>query len=173
MLRTSHMRGFSLVELTIVVALVAIIGTIAAPSFSDLLRSSQLQTSAEEFSTFLQYARSQAIISRTPYEIEFVAASDRWEAKNLATGTVERGVTLDPTKVSLLAFDSAGASVTKITYSAIGTADRQTFITLCKDNDVKTGHRIILQPSGSTRLSKAGKKDNKLTSPDLVSCTAP
>lgn len=52
--------GFTLVELMIVVALVSIILSLAAPSFREMIARSKLEGVAGEFVTDLQYARSEA-----------------------------------------------------------------------------------------------------------------
>lgn len=53
--------GFTLIELLIVVALVAIILALAAPSFTSTLSRHRVEGVASEFVTDLQYARSEAV----------------------------------------------------------------------------------------------------------------
>jgi type IV fimbrial biogenesis protein FimT len=59
--RCSRMRGFTLLELMVVVAVVAILAAIAFPSFQSTIRSNRLATTANQISTALNLARSQAI----------------------------------------------------------------------------------------------------------------
>lgn len=54
-------RGFTLVELLVVIALVAIILALAAPSFTGTLARKRLEGVASELATDLQYARSEAV----------------------------------------------------------------------------------------------------------------
>lgn len=56
--------GFSLVELMVVVALIAIIGAIAAPSFTQLTRRSRLSSAANELVGAMQTARMTAVARR-------------------------------------------------------------------------------------------------------------
>lgn len=53
-------RGFTLVELLVVIALVAIILALAAPSFTGTLARKRLEGVASELATDIQYARSEA-----------------------------------------------------------------------------------------------------------------
>ncbi len=66
MLRPKGMRGFTLVELVITLALLSIVATIAAPNLMQLVRNNQVQAKADELKTFLQYARGQAVTTRKP-----------------------------------------------------------------------------------------------------------
>ncbi len=53
--------GFTLVELLIVVALLALFAAIAVPSFTRLTRGNQTLAAANEIYSVLQYARSEAL----------------------------------------------------------------------------------------------------------------
>lgn len=58
-------RGFTLVELMVTIAVVAILAMIAAPSMSNLIAKQQLNKSTRELATTLSQARSQAALLRT------------------------------------------------------------------------------------------------------------
>lgn len=53
--------GFTLLELMVVVAIVAIMSTLAAPSFLRLIQSNTMSSAANSFLADMRYARSQAI----------------------------------------------------------------------------------------------------------------
>lgn len=53
--------GFSIVELMVVLAIAAILATVAAPSFNSTMRNNQLATQANELVSTLQLARSEAV----------------------------------------------------------------------------------------------------------------
>lgn len=56
-----HRRGFTLIEMIIVIALVSILLALAVPSFTGMLAKKRFQGVAEELGTDLQYARSEAV----------------------------------------------------------------------------------------------------------------
>jgi type IV fimbrial biogenesis protein FimT len=60
-LSTYRQRGFTLVELVVTVALLAILTTLAIPSFTETLRQWRRDSATRELSTSLQLARSEAI----------------------------------------------------------------------------------------------------------------
>jgi type IV fimbrial biogenesis protein FimT len=53
-------RGFTIIELMVVVALVAVILAVAAPSFTSTLARKRMEGVASELATDIQYARSEA-----------------------------------------------------------------------------------------------------------------
>lgn len=57
----SRQRGFTLVELVVTISLVAILTTLAIPSFSEVLRQWRRDSATRELSTTIQLARSEAI----------------------------------------------------------------------------------------------------------------
>ncbi|TVT51761.1 MAG: prepilin-type N-terminal cleavage/methylation domain-containing protein [Sedimenticola thiotaurini] len=57
----SPQRGFTLIELMVTVALLAIVLTLGIPSFTTFIQNSRLITGANEFATALSLARTTAI----------------------------------------------------------------------------------------------------------------
>lgn len=55
-----HSEGFTLIELMVVVALVAIIGTLVGPSFQDMILKQRLRGVNAQLVTDLQFARTEA-----------------------------------------------------------------------------------------------------------------
>lgn len=58
---TTRQHGFTLVELVVTIALLAILTTLAIPSFSEMLRQWRRDSATRELTTTLQMARSEAI----------------------------------------------------------------------------------------------------------------
>ncbi len=54
-------RGFTAIELMVVVAIVAILAALAGPSFRDLIDGWRVRSAAEEITNTIYYARSEAI----------------------------------------------------------------------------------------------------------------
>lgn len=64
-------RAFTLVELMVVVAVLAIIALIAAPSFGDLILMQRLKSINAQLVTDLQFARSEAVARNTLMRVRF------------------------------------------------------------------------------------------------------
>jgi len=69
-------RGFTLVELLIAVAVVAIIVVIAAPSFRDMVLMQRLRSVTAQLVTDLQFARNEAVSRGTLLRVSFQTNAD-------------------------------------------------------------------------------------------------
>jgi type IV fimbrial biogenesis protein FimT len=65
----SYQRAFTLIELCIVLALLAILAQIAVPSFQDFLERNQQQALQDQLARAVQHARMHAITHRTRVEL--------------------------------------------------------------------------------------------------------
>jgi type IV fimbrial biogenesis protein FimT len=106
----SSQRGFTLIELMVVVALVAIILALAAPSFTGTLARKRMEGVASELATDIQYARSEAaqrnapvrvIVGANCYAVHVVGSTNAsscaalgTDAVNLKTAQVTGGTSL-------------------------------------------------------------------------------
>lgn len=73
-------QGFTLIELMVTVAVAAIVMGLAVPSFNETVRSSRLTTSANDWVSTLNFARSEAIKRSAPVSVKRNGAtSQRWE----------------------------------------------------------------------------------------------
>ena len=66
-----RVRGFTLIELMVVVALIRVILVLAIPSFTGMLARKRLEGVALELGTDLQYARSEAVQQNAQVQVIF------------------------------------------------------------------------------------------------------
>jgi prepilin-type N-terminal cleavage/methylation domain-containing protein len=64
-------RGFTLIELIVVISIVAIVVAMAAPSFNDMIARERLRGINAELVTDLRYARSEAVQRNTRVKVKF------------------------------------------------------------------------------------------------------
>lgn len=160
MLKIKDVRGFTLIELMTIIALLAVISTMAVPNFIQFIRNNQVQSKADELVKFLQYARSQAIVNRQAYEVD-LSSNDEW-----LVSKVEESVDPDPIDDKrTLSFNTAQAQPrtttltdNKLIYRANGTVLESARITVCRDNDYANGYQIEIKPGGSILIYARGRK---------------
>jgi len=70
------LAGVTLIEQMVVIALLAVMFTIALPSFSDWIRNTRLRSVAESLRSDLQMARADAIRRNTTTRLQLVTALD-------------------------------------------------------------------------------------------------
>lgn len=164
MLKASKkMRGFTLVELMVTLALLAIAATIAVPSFVQFIRNNQVQAKADELGSFLQYARAQAVSKRESYEIDLT----QWQIHPAGdSNAIERELEINNAQAAVV---FAPSSTTSIVFSAQGMANPPVKFTVCRDNNAANGYLLDIRPSGLIKRFQRGYKDESNT---LTSCTS-
>lgn len=117
--------GFSLVELMVAVAILAILATIAAPAFNNMILSNRLTSATNERLGALQFARSEAIKRRQSINV-VLDASGAWEVRDADGNTIRAlsalsGVTVSGGNgnVTFLA-DGRSSAASTLTLSATG-----------------------------------------------------
>ena len=85
-------RGFSLIELIVVVVLIAATTALAASVMTAGLPGQQLRNTARELAAQLRYTRAQAIVSGTPQLFVLDTRTRQWTGPNRRHGEVPREI---------------------------------------------------------------------------------
>ena len=113
----SLQRGFSLIELTIVIALFGILAAMAMPTFSTFIANARIRTAAEGMLNGLQIARAEAVRRNTYVNFQIGADNISWnvvaaDGTILQTRGAEPGALVTPTV--------RPAGTTSATFSGMG-----------------------------------------------------
>lgn len=153
--------GFTLLELIITVAVLAILVSVALPSFSAMIARNQITASGNDLIAGLQFARHEAV--RRNAAVQVCASTDgqacsgagwnRWIVRTgsgavLRTGKLSASVTALPEGVFLrgVQFDTTGL------FHGRGSQEHQGQLLLCSS---RTDYRLQVEASSGIRMQLA------------------
>lgn len=168
-LSVGRLRGFTLIELMITVAVLTVTLTLAAPAFTDLIRDNRLISNVYAVRAILGLARSEAIARRMPVVVcgttDGLACNKDtdWSSGYLALMGVDQDATVDagnPGQSRLHWEDRSNTSVTVsysrnvVVYDGMGSAlgSAGTFV-FCDSRGAAKARGLILSNAGSLSAS--------------------
>ena len=99
----AHQSGFTAIELMVVVSIVAILAALAAPSFTPLIERWRVRQAAENLTSSLYFARSEAIKRGGGVALDATGGWDQgWRITHTQNGaTTDLQVNLTPNKTAM------------------------------------------------------------------------
>ena len=165
---STKQTGFTLIELMVTIAVLAILLSIAIPSYQDMVRSNRIVGQANHVITALNYARSEAVKRGIPATVcssnggTSCAGSKTWSTGWLvfadanANGTVDTGEALLRVWPAISGGNTLNAGAKNfITFTATGyaTGFADTF-RLCDTRGTAAARSIVINDMGRSYVSK-------------------
>lgn len=140
-------QGFTLLELMIVVALIAIIATLATPSMRNFIQRSHVNQQTQELTAHLQEVRGRAVLLRGAYETA------------ISQGVGDVAATYDDTtRTATWSYNGERVNITPATatlsFSLMGQTQAETCFIITHTSNSAIGQVVILDQNGSTKIHK-------------------
>ena len=160
-------RGFTMVEVMIVMVVVAILVAVAAPGFRDLIGNNRIVTEVYTLRATLSNARSEALARRAPVVVcpstdgAACADSDDWSTGYIAFVDLDDDIVVDAGEDIIhieaeeravdIAFNNAGR---RVRFGSQGVAlGFDGAFTFCDDRGVEDARELIVNPVGTVRAA--------------------
>lgn len=158
-------RGFTLIELMVVVTLVAVLSAIAVPSFRTLLLNQRLAASMSEFVAALSLARTEALKRSQTITLTSKTGKDwnsGWEVKGAVDGVPTTMRTFGALPDGVMVDTTLGSAFNgKVSYDANGfSRNGDAYLMGCVALKAETGRRsaVVVSASGRPRVCDPDKK---------------
>jgi type IV fimbrial biogenesis protein FimT len=159
--RAARLSGFTLIELMVTIAIMAVLLTLAAPSFRTLLLNNRLNSQVNALFGGLNYARSTALSANTVITVCPVGASN----SPICGGNWQAGwMVVDPSGAGTILLSSAapangpvltslppqggGAAATTITFDTRGLTVNVANFSVCDSRGAAYAGSLMVSPTG-------------------------
>jgi len=143
---TTH--GFTLLELLIAIAIIAVIGAIILPVYQSARPSLRLNTVARDLVADLRLAQQEAVTQQILHGIAFDASANKYQIINLGNSTVVKTVHI-PTPLVLAT--TTGLTAATVSYNATGAVAESGTVVIGNGTATST---IEIKPSGYVKITE-------------------
>lgn len=126
--------GFTLIELMVTIAVLAIVATISAPSFSNMITHQNLKKSTNELIGVLNQARSKSVLERRSIEVELKEKEEKEEKTQL----IDTDIKMHWMPQGSIYLEDSSTAIHYGLNGGINNATADTIITLCSQSKGKS-----------------------------------
>lgn len=145
--RLRTIAGFSLAEILIVIAIMAIIAAISMPFYRTVSLSLSLNAAGRDLASDLRYAQQLAVTTQTNHQVSFDKIGNSYTVANSATGEI-----LKARKIKApIIIQSTNLSGNTVIFNATGAANSTGSIILANPNNNLI--TITIKPSGYVKIN--------------------
>lgn len=145
-------HGFTLVELMVVVAIVAISATLAAPSFAQMIANYRVRGAADGILGALNFARTEALRRNTPVAFALSSGGSGWSVSQLSTSTTLQSRSAGDVPGLSVTSSSAATSVTFLANGLIQSGTQLSELTVASAVNNANTRRIHVFGGGLIRM---------------------
>lgn len=144
-------RGFTLVELLVVISIVGISLALAVPSFSQIIANYKVRTGAESMLNGLNYARAEAVRRNAQVSFELGTGS-AWVVEQVASGEQLQARADGETSNLTVTATGGSLAVTFLPTGIVAPGARLEQVTVASSVDASNARRINVLGGGLIRM---------------------
>lgn len=162
-------RGFTLIEVLIVIAIVAVIASFGIPQFNSLMQNGRLSTQVNELQGLMQLARSEAATNRVVTRIcgstdQTTCNTNNWEGGAILFRDRDNNGSASAAElVRVMPAVTNGNTIRGVTgaisFLADGTLASTAMLRICDTRGADSSRQIRLNTAGQSRISKGNPGD--------------